>query len=219
MKIISLLHNMFWNFVVWSLWWHEIAVMLLCGLFPNSRNFKLNFRFHCKKKISSFFFWYIYVRFFNVYYNISFISFLVPPSKAIIMDERGMEVRGSKVGPVLEGSTLILTCDIIGGKEKIKSSFFISHTYIHFFSSSFLANLWQMYIYLFLLFPLSDLIWKYIRVSNFSNFFSRINVLTSFNQLLIIFSNKEKFWPKKRLMLRIFLRYNFLAKWTFYEFF
>ena len=76
-----------------------------------------------------------------------------------------------------------------------------------------------MYIYLFLLFPLSDLIWKYIRVSNFSNFFSRINGLTSFNQLLIIFSNKEKFWPKKRLMLRIFLRYNFLAKWTFYEFF
>ena len=124
------------------------------GLLPNSRNFKLNFWFHCKKKISSFFFWYIYVRFFNVYYNISFISFLVPPSKAIIMDERGMEVRGSKVGPVLEGSTLILTCDIIGGKEKIKSSFFISHTYIHFFSSSFLANLWQMYIYLFLLFPL-----------------------------------------------------------------
>ena len=76
-----------------------------------------------------------------------------------------------------------------------------------------------MYIYLFLLFPLSDLIWKYIRVSNFSNFFSRINGLTSFNQPLIIFSNKEKFWPKKRLMLRIFLRYNFLAKWTFYEFF
>ena len=105
------------------------------GLFPNSRNFKLNFRFHCKKKISSFFFWYIYVRFFNVYYNISFISFisfLVPPSKAIIMDERGMEVRGSKVGPVLEGSTLILTCDIIGGKEKIKIKFF-HFSYIHFF--------------------------------------------------------------------------------------
>ena len=54
-----------------------------------------------------------------MYYNIYFISFLVPPSKAIIMDERGMEVRGSKVGPVLEGSTLILTCDIIGGKNQV----------------------------------------------------------------------------------------------------
>ena len=31
------------------------------------------------------------------------------------MDERGMEVQGPKVGPVLEGATLILTCDIIGG--------------------------------------------------------------------------------------------------------
>ena len=31
------------------------------------------------------------------------------------MDERGMEVTSSKVGPVLEGSTLILTCDVIGG--------------------------------------------------------------------------------------------------------
>ena len=99
------------------------------------------------------------------------------------MDERGMEVRGSKVGPVLEGSTLILTCDIIGGKEKIKSSFFISHTYIHFFSSSFLANLWQMYIYLFLLFPLSDLIWKYIRVSNFTKLLLKNNV---FKDLLLI---------------------------------
>ena len=104
-----------------SSWSNEIAVTLASS---NSRNFKLNFRFHCKKKISSFFFWYIYVRFFNVYYNISFISSLVPPSKAIIMDERGMEVRGSKVGPVLEGSTLILTCDIIGGKGKIKIKFF-----------------------------------------------------------------------------------------------
>ena len=121
------------------------------GLLLNSRNFKLNFRFHCKKKVPPSF--YICKVFFNVYYNIYFISFLVPPSKAIIMDERGMEVRGSKVGPVLEGSTLILTCDIIGGKEKIKSSFFISHTYIFFF-----FILWQMYIYLFLLFPLSDLI-------------------------------------------------------------
>ena len=31
------------------------------------------------------------------------------------MDERGMEVQGPKVGAVLEGATLILTCDIIGG--------------------------------------------------------------------------------------------------------
>lgn len=44
--------------------------------------------------------------------------FSVPPSKAVIMDERGMEVQGPKVGPVLEGATLILTCDIIGGKIK-----------------------------------------------------------------------------------------------------
>lgn len=33
------------------------------------------------------------------------------------MDEKGMDVVGNKVGPVLEGSTLILTCDIIGGKN------------------------------------------------------------------------------------------------------
>ena len=31
------------------------------------------------------------------------------------MDERGMELNGNRVGPVMEGSTLILTCDIIGG--------------------------------------------------------------------------------------------------------
>merc|ERR1711953_781492 len=36
-------------------------------------------------------------------------------TKAIIMDERGMELNGNRVGPVMEGSTLILTCDIIGG--------------------------------------------------------------------------------------------------------
>lgn len=43
------------------------------------------------------------------------LDVIVPPSKAIIMDERGMEVQGPKVGAVLEGATLILTCDIIGG--------------------------------------------------------------------------------------------------------
>ena len=109
------------------------------GLLLNSRNFKLNFRFHCKKKFPPSF--YICKVFFNVYYNIYFISFLVPPSKAIIMDERGMEVRGSKVGPVLEGSTLILTCDIIGGKEKIKIKFF-HFSYIHFLLLHFVTNVY-----------------------------------------------------------------------------
>ena len=35
------------------------------------------------------------------------------------MDERGVEVQGPKVGPVLEGATLILTCDIIGGITRL----------------------------------------------------------------------------------------------------
>ena len=77
------------------------------------------------KNILIYFFFFFNSMYNIMYYNIYFISFLVPPSKAIIMDERGMEVRGSKVGPVLEGSTLILTCDIIGGK---KNQVFISLT-------------------------------------------------------------------------------------------
>ena len=39
----------------------------------------------------------------------------VPPSKAIILDEKGSIVQGT-IGPFNEQSTLILTCDVIGGK-------------------------------------------------------------------------------------------------------
>ena len=40
--------------------------------------------------------------------------FSVPPTKAMILDEKGAVVQGT-IGPFNELSTLILTCDVIGG--------------------------------------------------------------------------------------------------------
>ena len=40
----------------------------------------------------------------------------VPPGEAVILDEKGM-VAGDSVSGYHEGSTLVLTCDIIGGME------------------------------------------------------------------------------------------------------
>ena len=40
----------------------------------------------------------------------------VPPTRAIILDEKGSIVHGT-IGPFNEMSTLILTCDVIGGKK------------------------------------------------------------------------------------------------------
>ena len=40
----------------------------------------------------------------------------VPPTRAIILDEKGSIVHGT-IGPFNELSTLILTCDVIGGKK------------------------------------------------------------------------------------------------------
>ena len=44
--------------------------------------------------------------------------FPVPPTKAVILDEKGSIVQGT-IGPFNELSTLILTCDVIGGKTKL----------------------------------------------------------------------------------------------------
>lgn len=43
-----------------------------------------------------------------------FLRFLVPPNSAVVLDEKGSPVTG-KIGPFNELSTLILTCDILGG--------------------------------------------------------------------------------------------------------
>ena len=41
--------------------------------------------------------------------------FPVPPTTSVLLDEKGSEV-SSSVGPYNVGGTLILTCDILGGK-------------------------------------------------------------------------------------------------------
>ena len=41
--------------------------------------------------------------------------FPVPPTTSVLLDEKGSEV-ASSVGPYNVGGTLILTCDILGGK-------------------------------------------------------------------------------------------------------
>ena len=42
--------------------------------------------------------------------------FLVPPKISVLLDEKGSEV-ADIVGPYNVGGTLILTCDILGGKH------------------------------------------------------------------------------------------------------
>lgn len=44
--------------------------------------------------------------------------FTVPPSKMSIFDENRID-RTSVVGPYTEGSDLILTCEVYGGKKKL----------------------------------------------------------------------------------------------------
>jgi hypothetical protein len=58
-------------------------------------------------------------------FNFNFASYVdicacfsVPPSKAVILDEKGSVVNGV-IGPFNELSTLILTCDVIGGEDRI----------------------------------------------------------------------------------------------------
>lgn len=44
-----------------------------------------------------------------------FPSLTVPPSSSVILDEKGSVVQGD-IGPFNELSTLILTCDVLGGE-------------------------------------------------------------------------------------------------------
>ncbi len=46
----------------------------------------------------------------------------VPPAEAVILDEKGV-VAGDTVAGYHEGSTLVLTCDIIGGREQFRPRF------------------------------------------------------------------------------------------------
>lgn len=39
---------------------------------------------------------------------------LVPPKEVVFLDEKGTPVE-DEVGPYMEGSTLVITCDVIGG--------------------------------------------------------------------------------------------------------
>lgn len=45
------------------------------------------------------------------------IYFPVPPTSSVILDERGARADG-RIGPFNEMSTLILTCDVLGGEEE-----------------------------------------------------------------------------------------------------
>ena len=46
-------------------------------------------------------------------------SVTVPPTISVLLDEKGTEVEG-KVGPYNVGSTLVLTCDILGSDNLSK---------------------------------------------------------------------------------------------------
>ena len=53
-------------------------------------------------------------------FGINETIFVVPPTTSVLLDEKGSEVEGS-VGPYNVGGTLILTCDILGGKTIIEA--------------------------------------------------------------------------------------------------
>ena len=48
------------------------------------------------------------------------LSISVPPSSSVILDEKGSVVQGD-IGPFNELSTLILTCDVLGGESGLTS--------------------------------------------------------------------------------------------------
>ena len=45
----------------------------------------------------------------------------VPPNEVEFMDEKGMRVQG-EIGPYMVGDTLVITCDVLGGKYWRKGS-------------------------------------------------------------------------------------------------
>jgi len=52
---------------------------------------------------------------------------LVPPVEAVILDEKGVRA-GESVTGYHEGSTLVLTCDILGGKQEKINLRILLHT-------------------------------------------------------------------------------------------
>lgn len=50
--------------------------------------------------------------------NFFFFEILVPPHQILVYDASGRDVAGT-VGPLLEGDSLIVTCEVRGGKFKI----------------------------------------------------------------------------------------------------
>ena len=44
-----------------------------------------------------------------------FSLFSVPPNEVEFMNEKGMRVQG-EIGPYMVGDTLVITCDVLGGK-------------------------------------------------------------------------------------------------------
>ena len=54
--------------------------------------------------------------------------FSVPPTTSVLLDEKGSEVEGS-VGPYNVGGTLILTCDILGGKTIVEEFWAVKISY------------------------------------------------------------------------------------------